>query len=49
MNVETDREFRQTRDSREWKLNSYIFRELIQIKGTPEVNLSASSVSHKLT
>ena len=31
MNVETDREFRQTRDSREWKLNSYIFRELIQI------------------
>ena len=47
MNVETDREFRQTRDSREWKLNSYIFRELIQIKETPEVNLSASSVSHK--
>ena len=48
MNVEADRESTQTRDSSEWKLNSTIFMKLCQIKGSPEVDLFASRVSHQL-
>ena len=48
MNVEADRESRQTRDCSEWKLNSTIFMKLCQIRGTPEMDLFASSVSHEL-
>ena len=48
MNVEADRESRQTRDSSEWKLNPTIFMKLCQIRGTPEVDLFASRVSHQL-
>ena len=46
MNVEADRESRQSRDSSEWKLNPTIFMNLCQIRGTPEVDLFASRVSH---
>ena len=48
MNVEADRESRQTRDSSEWKLNPTIFMKLCQVRGTPEVDLFASRVSHQL-
>ena len=47
MNVETARESRQTRDSSEGKLSSAIFMKLCQIKGTPEMDLFASRVSHQ--
>ena len=48
MDVEADRESRQTRDSSEWKLNSTIFMILCQIRGTLEMDLFASRVSHQL-
>ena len=48
INVETDRESRQTRDSSEWKLNSSIFMKLCQIRRTPQMDLFASRVSHQL-
>ena len=48
MNVEADRESRQTRDSSEWKLNSTIFMKLCQIRGAPEMVLFTSRVSHQL-
>ena len=48
MNGEADRESRQTRDSSQWKLNPTIFMTLCQIRGTPEVDLFASRVSHQL-
>ena len=48
MKVEADRESRQTRGSSEWKLNSTIFMKLCQIRGTPEMDLFASRVSHQL-
>ena len=48
MNVKADRESRQTRGSSEWKLNPTIFMKLCQIRGTPEVDLFASRVSHQL-
>ena len=48
MNVEADRESRQTRDSSEWKLNPTIFMKLCQIRGTPEVDLLALRVSCQL-
>ena len=49
MKVEADREFRQTRDSREWKLNPTIFRKLCQIRVTQEMNLFALRLSHQLS
>ena len=48
MNVEADRESRQTRDSSEWKLHPTIFMKLCQIRGTQEVDLFTSRVSHQL-
>ena len=48
MNVEADRESRQTKDSGEGKLNPTIFMKLCQIRGTPEVDLFASRLSHQL-
>ena len=45
MNVEADRE---SRDSSEWKLNPTIFMKLCQMRGTPEINLFVSRVSHQL-
>ena len=48
MNVEADRESRQTRDLSEWKLNPTTFMKLCQIRGTPEVDLFPSRVSHQL-
>ena len=36
MNVEANKESRQTRDFNEWKLNPTIFMKLCQIRGTPE-------------
>ena len=45
MNVEADRE---NRDSSEWKLNPTIFMKLCQMRGTPEINLFVSRVSHQL-
>ena len=48
MNVEADRESRQTRDSSEWKLNPTVFMKLCRIKRTPEMDLFASRVPHQL-
>ena len=48
MNVEADRGSRQTRDLSEWKLNPTTFMKLCQLRGTAEVDLFASRVSHQL-
>ena len=48
MNVEADRKSRLTRVSSEWKLNSTIFMKFWPIRGTPEMDLLASRVSHQL-
>ena len=48
MNVEAYKESRQTSGSSNWKLNPTIFMKLCQIRGTPEMDLFASMVSHQL-
>ena len=48
MNVEAERESRQTRGSSKWKLNPTIFINLCQVRETPEMDLFASRVSHQL-
>jgi len=47
-NVVADRESRQIQDSSEWKLNTQVFKKLCQLRGTPEIDLFASRVSHQL-
>ena len=48
MNVEADRESRQTIDSSEWKVKSTIFMKLCQIRGRRDINLFSSGVSPQL-
>ena len=48
LNVEADWQSRNTRDSSEWKLFPQIFHQICQMKGTPEIDLFASRLSHQL-
>ena len=48
LNVKADKQSRNPRDSSEWKLLPQIFHQICQIKGTPEIVLFASRLSHQL-
>ena len=48
LNVETDTQSRTVRYASEWKLNPRIFQKIYKYRGTPEINLFASRISHQL-
>ena len=48
LNQEADFQSRSMKDSSEWKLKLQIFRALCNLRGTPDIDLFASRVSHQL-
>ena len=46
--MEADCQSRNPKDSSDWKLLSQIFHQICQIKGTPEIDLFESRLSHQL-
>ena len=48
LNTQADYASRNVTDSSEWKLNPLIFRKICQRKGTPDMDLFASRLSHQV-
>ena len=48
LNVTTDWESRNSSDSWEWKLAPQSFQRICQLRGTPEIDLFASRLSHQI-
>ena len=48
LNVETDTQSRTVRDANKWKLNTRIFQKICKHRGTPDIDLFASRISHQL-
>ena len=48
LNVITDRQSRNVKDSSEWMLNTVVFRALCRARGTPCTDLFASRLSHQV-
>ena len=48
LNVEADTQSRTVKDASEWKLNPRIFQKICKYRGTPEIDLFASRISHQL-
>ena len=48
LNVEADIQSRTARDASECKLNPRIFQKICKYRGTPEIDLFASQISHQL-
>ena len=48
LNQEADKESRNVRDSSEWKLKPQIFQKICSLRGTPDMDLFASRISHQV-
>ena len=48
LNVEADTQSRTVRDVSKWKVNPRIFLKIYKYRGTPEIDLFASRISHQL-
>lgn len=47
MNLETNRESRNLKDTGEWKMCTEAFKSICQARGTPDIDLFVSRISHQ--